>query len=88
MRPNYVPDAEYPGPHKTRGRECLYCEKPVLARQLCSMHYNRWRRFGDPLHERKVKVVAPTVHWGLEDLERDDDFWARVARFQQERLAA
>lgn len=25
------------------------CEKPVLGRGWCSMHYNRWRRNGDPL---------------------------------------
>lgn len=25
------------------------CDKSVLARSMCSTHYNRWRRTGDPL---------------------------------------
>jgi hypothetical protein len=31
------------------------CEKPVLAREWCSMHYCRWKRNGDPL----VTLIAP-----------------------------
>ncbi len=27
---------------------CKLCSKPVLAKGWCSMHYNRWRRHGDP----------------------------------------
>ncbi len=27
---------------------CKLCMKPVLAKGWCSMHYNRWRRHGDP----------------------------------------
>lgn len=36
------------------------CEKTAASRQLCSMHYARWRRHGDPL-----VVTAP--HGSLRD---------------------
>lgn len=43
-------------------RNCIVpnCGKPVLAREWCSMHYSRWRRWGDvvedspPLYERPL----------------------------------
>jgi hypothetical protein len=28
------------------------CDRNSLARQLCSTHYNKWRRYGDPLGGR------------------------------------
>lgn len=38
-----------------RGDPCAIdgCEKPVLGRGWCSMHYGRWRNHGDPLHETR-----------------------------------
>lgn len=28
------------------------CEKPAHSRGMCSMHYARWKRHGDPLHSK------------------------------------
>ena len=33
--------------HEVQG-VCTLCPKPVLAKGWCSMHYNRYRRHGDP----------------------------------------
>lgn len=35
--------------------ECLIdeCERPRLARDLCSLHYQRWTKHGDPLYVRR-----------------------------------
>lgn len=30
--------------HPTPRKECKYCGKKVLAREMCSKHYNRWWR--------------------------------------------
>lgn len=27
---------------------CTFCERPLLANGMCSLHYQRWRRTGDP----------------------------------------
>lgn len=32
------------------------CGKPVLGRGWCSMHYARWRKYGDPLHQTRRYV--------------------------------
>lgn len=45
------------------------CSRSVLARGWCSMHYERWRKYGDPL------TVYPRG-WRGTLAER---FWARVA---------
>ncbi|HEX9991613.1 MAG TPA: hypothetical protein VGB14_01665 [Acidimicrobiales bacterium] len=34
------------------------CFRPVNARGLCSKHYQRWRRYGDPLYERPKRCCA------------------------------
>lgn len=38
----------------TKGRTCSVegCREPVLHRDWCCAHYNRWRRHGDPLAGR------------------------------------
>jgi len=46
---------------KTRpslGRGCKIdgCDKPHNARGLCAMHYERWRRHGDPEHVERIPV--------------------------------
>lgn len=28
--------------------KCLYCPKPVVAREMCRQHYSRWYKTGDP----------------------------------------
>lgn len=38
----YVPDRHA----FRRTGSCLYCDAPVLARRLCSRHYNQWWRHG------------------------------------------
>lgn len=40
------------------------CGKPVLAKGWCSMHYNRWRKNGDPL------TIRQEQHHGLSLMER------------------
>jgi len=39
-----------------RERRCVVegCRDPLHGRGMCTIHYNRWRRHGDPLH-RDVK---------------------------------
>lgn len=41
-----------------RGDPCTIagCGKPILGRGWCSMHYARWQRYGDPLHETRRYV--------------------------------
>lgn len=36
---------------------CQHCEKPAHAREMCQMHYRRWRRYGNPLHKRRNRGV-------------------------------
>lgn len=31
------------------------CEKPMLARGYCCAHYNKWRKYGDPLRQKIAK---------------------------------
>lgn len=38
---------------------CVHCDRPVLARQMCSKHYTRWRSHGDPLKVTGTKRGAP-----------------------------
>ena len=40
------------GPRSRSPCEIEGCEKPVLARRWCAMHYRRWERTGDPLGRR------------------------------------
>jgi len=35
------------------------CEKPILGRGWCSMHYARWRTYGDPLHRTRPYSQQP-----------------------------
>ena len=38
--------------HFNAGQTCIIegCDKPMRARRWCSMHYSRWRNYGDPEH--------------------------------------
>lgn len=36
---------------------CQHCEKPAHAREMCHMHYRRFRAYGDPLHKRRNRGV-------------------------------
>lgn len=40
------------------------CERQVLSRGWCSIHYERWRRYGDPLYVRKFKKDFPCAAVG------------------------
>lgn len=39
---------------------CKLCGEPVLARQMCSLHYNRWWRHGDPFVTHRGKAAERT----------------------------
>ncbi len=43
---------------------CTYCPKPAHAREMCQMHYRRFRFYGDPLHKRRKRGVmdAPVTY--------------------------
>ncbi len=43
---------------------CAYCEKPAHAREMCHMHYRRFRAYGTPLHKRRKRGVmdAPVTY--------------------------
>ena len=49
---------------KEVGRSCQYCERPVIAREMCFRHYQMWHRHGDPLFSDKKKVdgLPPGEH--------------------------
>lgn len=35
-------------PYQKRQEQCTECNKKVLARNLCTTHYQRWLKHGDP----------------------------------------
>ena len=80
----YVPDAFTD--YGQRNGPCMYCEKPVLSRRMCSKHYNRWWRHGHPLIYTKGNMHGSFPQ--MEDLGEDgtlmdmpkEEFWARVDR--------
>jgi hypothetical protein len=40
------------------------CRKPVKAKDMCSMHHQRWRRHGDPTVTKVRKSGEPsTCQW-------------------------
>ena len=46
------------------GRNCLHCDRPVAAKEMCMRHYQMWRKHGDPLYsdKRKVGNMPPGTH--------------------------
>lgn len=56
-------------------RTCIIesCGKPVLARQWCSRHYDRWRKYGDPVAPtppRKPRPKAPKKQCVIDGCDR------------------
>lgn len=45
------------------------CERSRKAYQFCNLHYQRWRRFGDPLYTRNPSYMHGTP---------SERFWAKV----------
>ncbi|MBP3966355.1 hypothetical protein [Paenibacillus lignilyticus] len=37
------------------------CDKPVKAKNMCSMHHQRWRRHGDPVVTKVRQSAEPTL---------------------------
>ena len=60
------------------------CAKSVLAKGLCSKHYNRVWRHGDPhvRHGRTGRAI-----YDDDRLLLGDGFWDQVDRFRAERFA-
>ena len=52
------------------------CGRPVQARGLCHMHYQRWRLYGNP-HYSKLRdpSIAAQRFWGQVDKRGDDECW-------------
>lgn len=42
------------GLHKKEKGVCKVCQEPVKGHGLCMKHYQRWKKYGDPLLTRKV----------------------------------
>jgi hypothetical protein len=45
---------------------CIYCEKPVLAKQMCSMHYTRQKNHGSPFIVKSPRGQAQTFIYNIE----------------------
>jgi hypothetical protein len=60
---------------RTVFKTCQLCEKHVLAKGLCSKHYNRVWRYGDPQvrHGRTGRAL-----YDDDRLLLSDDFWEKV----------
>lgn len=54
-------------PGKKKLGDCLHCDSPAVARDLCGKHYQRWSKFGDPL---VVKLDR--------DQTTEERFWSKV----------
>lgn len=39
-------------------RKCIYCERPVQARDMCSTHYGRWQRAQGAYDRRTREIVC------------------------------
>lgn len=57
---------------RTLSRTCSIegCARGARARGWCSLHWDRWRRHGDPLFSRMTRATA--------DMTDEERFWARV----------
>lgn len=59
-------------------RICSLCGQPAIARGWCTLHYQRWRRHGDP--EAYVGHPGPRTDavdrfWSKVDRRGDDECW-------------
>ena len=64
------------------------CDKPAVTREMCSKHYSRWWRYGDPYHvapRLSVKSYGPPKPDDL-DIRTDDGFWDMVKANQEKRF--
>jgi hypothetical protein len=81
-RARFVAHGDY-GPdgllrQKARGLTCsvLDCERPVRARGWCELHYNRWKRHGDP----EFELITEDRFWAMTDRRGDDECWPWTGR--------
>lgn len=60
------------------GEKCTVesCWRPITSRQLCQMHWKRWKRNGDPLIKRRARGVmdAPVVPYVPRRPKREGPF--------------
>jgi len=49
------------------------CGKKCFARKLCAMHYNRWRRHGDPLTVRQIQGNNEMRFWSF--VQKTSECW-------------
>lgn len=51
------------------------CLKPVFCRELCSTHYVRWQRYGDPLYRKTQKAgTKKCKHFGCNRLNEVGEY--------------
>lgn len=53
---------------KTMGCKVADCDRPHAARGYCHVHYNRWKRHGDPLHAHRMVARGSTLTEKLDAL--------------------
>lgn len=63
------------------------CDRARFRREWCGMHYARWRRYGDPLHqERKLTMGPPEVRfWAKVSVGAPDECWPWTASVFKDR---
>lgn len=57
--------------------ECILCGRPTMARDMCVMHYNRWRATGDP-----GPVDAKTAPKGAGHLDKRTGYRIRARKLE------
>lgn len=48
------------------------CDRPHYGREMCSMHYQRWRIHGDPHHNPRGRVLRHVLALYLDPSSHDD----------------
>lgn len=50
------------------------CERTAIARLMCKLHYERWRRHGDPAYAATTRNMSK-FFWSKVDQSNPDDCW-------------
>lgn len=55
--------------------QCSLCERKHFARGWCNMHWNRWRKHGDPRHGEDQLTAAQAVERDVATRDRTTGCW-------------